>query len=150
MNTPVPDSQTPPLEAMDVITLWSLLVAFERRLAKELEPMGLTVSSFRLIGEVMREPEGIRQGELARRLGVKPPSITVAVKRLEEQGVVARVPDPHGPRSRRMVIADASVLGPGIDVLGRMERVVFGEMGPEDRAQARVLMQRLSFGLMTG
>lgn len=150
MDTLPADTQSPPLEAMDVVTLWGLFVAFERRLAKELEPMGLTVSTFRLIGEVMQEPAGIRQAELARRLGVRPPSISVAVKRLEERGLLARVPDPADPRARRVVIADPAALGPGLDVLGRMEAVLFGDMGADERAQTRVLMQKLGFRLGVG
>ncbi len=140
MNEPL----EPALEGLDVIALWGLLVSFERRLASELAELDISVPSFRLIGEVMREPEGIRQGELARRLGVRPPTVSAAVARLEERGLVHRVQDPEDPRARRVCLsADASLL-PGLDVLGRMEALLFGGMAEPERAQARGLIEALA------
>ena len=63
----VPDPEEPshPITAR----LWSLSAAFHARLAYDLASVGLTLAEFRLVGEVMRSPEGLRQGELAARLG---------------------------------------------------------------------------------
>ncbi len=134
----------PAVEGLDVVALWALFVSFERRLASELAELDVSVPNFRLIGEVMREPEGIRQGELARRLGVRPPTVSAAVARLEERGLVHRVQDPEDPRARRVCLsADASLL-PGLDVLARMDAVLFGGMTTEERAQTRALIETLA------
>jgi len=44
-------------------------------------------------------------GELATSEGVQPPTITAAVGRLEQQGLVARQPDPDDGRVARVVIS---------------------------------------------
>ncbi|MDG1478564.1 MAG: MarR family transcriptional regulator [Myxococcota bacterium] len=126
------------------VRLWSLLVAFERRLAHELSDLGISVSGFRLIGEVSRSPDGVRQAELARRLGVRPPTVSAAVARLEAQGLVRRVPDPDDPRARRVLLADGVALRPGFDVLGRMDELLCGGMPESERQQTLAILDTLT------
>ena len=61
---------SPRPERSAVLLLWQLAITFEAHLATELAGMGLTVASFRLIGEVMQASDGLRTEELARRLKV--------------------------------------------------------------------------------
>lgn len=103
------------------VRLWSLLDAFEVRLAAELEGLDITVAGFRLIGEVMQSLDGVRQSELARRLRVTPSTVSTAVTRLEERGLVRRVADPDDPRAWRVCLdADARLLA-GVEVLQRID-----------------------------
>ena len=104
------------------LTLWSLGLALEARLAAALAPMGLSVAGFRLIGEVSAAPDGLRQSELAARLGVRPPTVSVAVKRLEELGLVTRVPDPSDPRARLVRVNPKANLGPGRDLIQLLDQ----------------------------
>ena len=126
------------------VRLWSLLVTFERRLAHELSDLGISVSGFRLIGEVSRSPGGVRQAELARRLGVRPPTVSSAVARLEAQGLVRRVPDPDDPRARRVLLVDGVALRPGFDVLERMDELLCGGMSESERQQALAILDTLT------
>ncbi len=134
----------PSLESLDVVALWSLFVSFERRLSEELRPLGLTVSTFRLMGGVAQSPDGVRQSELAQRVGITPPSVSAAVGRLEARGLVHRIKDPTDPRARRVRVANVAALGPGIDVLGRMEQLLFGDLTHAERAHARALLHSLT------
>jgi DNA-binding MarR family transcriptional regulator len=84
--------------------------------------MGLSVAGFRLIGEVSAAPDGLRQSELAARLGVRPPTVSVAVKRLEELGLVTRVPDPSDPRARLVRVNPKANLGPGRDLIQLLDQ----------------------------
>lgn len=133
-----------PLASLDAVALWAMLISFERRLAAELEPLGLTVSGFRLIGEVMTSPDGIRQSELARRLGVRAPTISAAVRRLEERGFVYRTPDPDDPRARRVCISPETSLQAGVDVLSRLDERLFGSLTPTERATTRALIKTMA------
>jgi DNA-binding MarR family transcriptional regulator len=48
--------------------------------------------------------DGIRVGEIARNLGVKVPSATEQIIKLEKSGLVRRDPDPHDSRAVRVVL----------------------------------------------
>jgi len=106
------------------LQLWALTDAFERRLAIELQPMGLTVAGFRLIGELVQVPQGLRIGALAERLSVKAPSVSAMVDRFEANGLVERVPDPDDARAALVRLAPNAPLAGGLEVLARMERDV--------------------------
>ena len=108
----------PPLS----LSVWSLAVAFEARLQRELAPLGLSVAGFRLVGELMGAPDGLRTGELAQRLGVKPPSGTTLVARLVEAGVVTVADAPGDARGTRVRLAKDAPLGEGVQVLERIEK----------------------------
>ncbi len=138
------------LDGLLTIQLWTLLTAFERRLATQLQELGAPLAGLRQIGEVMTQPDGVRQGELARRLGVRPPTISAAVTRLEEKGLVRRVPDPDDPRARRVCLAGDASLLPGVDVLQRMESALFSDLSADERAGFREMLATLGERLETG
>ena len=48
--------------------------------------------------------DGVRVGEIARNLGVKVPSATEQIIKLEKSGLVRRDPDPHDSRAVRVVL----------------------------------------------
>ena len=131
------------LDELIVLKIWALSAAFERRLATELAGFGLSVAAFRLIGEVMREPEGLRQGELARRLGVRPPTVSTAVARLEKDGLVRRVPDPDDPRARRVHLNPDAPLLPGLEMLGRLESVLVDGLDKDEFEHLAELLDTL-------
>jgi hypothetical protein len=129
------------------LQVWALAEAFRVRLEQELASLGLSASGFRLVGELMREPGGLRHGELARRLGVKPPSVSTMVARLEATGVVTTTSDPADARATRVCLAPGAPLGPGVEVLARLDSVLAGKDGRAARAETArllaVLVERL-------
>jgi DNA-binding MarR family transcriptional regulator len=70
-------------------------------LAALLAPHGLHPGQDNLLMVLWTHP-GLRQAELARRLGVEPPTVTRMVQRLERAGLVERVRDPHDARLLRV------------------------------------------------
>ena len=134
----------PPLPALAAIKLWTAAVAFERRLQAEISPLGLTVPGFRLVGELMGAPEGLRQGVLAARLGVRPPTVSAAVARLEAQGLVARTRDPNDPRARRVHLVPGTSLSEGVDVLLRLEAALTSGLSEPDRARLLATLDDLT------
>ncbi|MFT4976082.1 MAG: MarR family transcriptional regulator for hemolysin [Myxococcota bacterium] len=130
----------------DLLTLkvWSLATTFESRLGAELSTMGLSVAAFRLIGVLMLEPDGLRQGEIARRLGVRPPSVSAALARLEQSGMVVRSPDPDDPRARLVQLAPGVSLSAGVDVFGKMEAALTEGFTDEELAGVHKLLAQLT------
>jgi len=72
-----------------------------------LAPLGLTPFQERAVRVLTRsDPDGIRMGELADRLGVVPRSATGVVDDLESAGLVRRSPDPISRRSVLVSLTD--------------------------------------------
>src|SRR6478672_2526073 len=72
-----------------------------------LAPLGLTPFQERAVRVLTRsDPDGIRMGELAERLGVVPRSATGVVDDLESAGLVRRAPDPSSRRSVLVALTD--------------------------------------------
>jgi DNA-binding MarR family transcriptional regulator len=66
------------------------------RLRNEFET---TLPRFDLMSQLERYPEGLRMGELSKRMMVTGGNITAITNQLEEEGLVARVPDPADGRA---------------------------------------------------
>lgn len=78
-----------------------LAKAQRARLAVLLAPHGLHPGQDSLLVLLWAHP-GLRQAELARRLGIEPPTVTRMVQRLERAGLVERQRDPHDARLVRV------------------------------------------------
>lgn len=113
-----------PNDGRFALQLWALSDAFERRLAAELAPLGLSVTAFRLVGELLQAPDGLRVGVLAERLGVKAPSVSGMLDRFEQQGLVERFADPVDARATRVRLSPRAPLAPGHEVLAQLDRLL--------------------------
>ena len=134
------------LEALTVTRLWALQLLFQARLEQALarSNLGLTSAGFRLVGELMNAPEGLRQRELAQRLGVTAPTVSVAISRLEASGVVQRIDDEHDPRAWRVRLAPGAPIGAGVDVLEALDHQVFGALSKKDRLAFSSMLDRIT------
>lgn len=86
--------------------------------ARHLLKTGLYAGQERVI-EALANVEGMTPGALARALGVRPPTITKTISRLEEQGFVARAASASDGRQVTVMLTEA-----GYDVLGAMGKAV--------------------------
>ncbi len=71
-------------------------------LAARLARHGMSLAQFRLVGALLGEPEGLAQTELAERLGIALPTLSVALAKLEAAGVVRRDADAADGRVKRV------------------------------------------------
>lgn len=94
MNYDIPDIRIGALLS-EVTRL--LRAEFNRRV----QPLGLTQAQWRALASLSRQ-DGIRQGELADLLEIKPITVTRLVDRLESAGWVKRCPDPADRRAFRL------------------------------------------------
>ncbi len=126
------------------LLLWAAQLAFLVQLEASLGPLGISTAEFRLIGEVARAgPAGVRQGELAARLGVRGPTVSAAVSRLERAALVVRRADPADPRARLVCIADGAPLGVGADLLRDIDHRLFSPLTVAERALLASLLARV-------
>lgn len=76
----------------------ALARAHRGRLSTLLAPHGLHAGQDLLLLAVWASP-GMRQSELARHLGVEPPTVTRMLQRMERGGLIERRPDPQDGRA---------------------------------------------------
>jgi len=86
--------------------------------ARHLLKTGLYAGQERII-EALASVETMTPGALAKTLGVRPPTITMTISRLEEQGFVARAASASDGRQVTVMLTEA-----GHDVLGAMKKAV--------------------------
>jgi DNA-binding MarR family transcriptional regulator len=118
-----------------------------RALQAHPETSGLSVTQYRLFVHVVTG-DGLRVGELARRIGARPQTTTRLVQRLEARGLIATK---RGSEDRRLVLVRATPTGhdlwADIGVRRRREiREAIGdlELSAEDVALLDALVERFS------
>jgi DNA-binding MarR family transcriptional regulator len=79
---------------------------------------GITLPRFDLMAQLERHPEGLRMGELSRRMMVTGGNVTGITNQLEREKLVMRVPDPGDRRAYSVRLTDA-----GKDAFARMAAV---------------------------
>jgi DNA-binding MarR family transcriptional regulator len=105
----------------------------------------ITLPRFDLMAQLERHPEGLRMGELSRRMMVTGGSVTGITDQLEQEGLVARVPDPADRRAYSVVLT-----GAGREAFARMAAVherwvaeLLGDMPAADKAQMIALLDKM-------
>ena len=106
--------------------------------------MGLTVAGFRLVGELLGAPDGLRVGTLAERLRVKAPTVSGMVDRFEALGLVERIGDPDDARASRVRLAAQASLAEGLNVLDRIDRSLLDGVSAAERAGIAAHLARLT------
>lgn len=86
------------------LKLWlrmlSCTVKIENEIRSRLRAtFGITLPRFDLMAQLERHPEGLRMGELSKRMMVTGGNITGITDQLEQEKLVARVPDPRDGRA---------------------------------------------------
>ncbi len=131
------------LNQMLIVRLMSIQGLVGTQLEAALAATGLTHSGFRLVGVLMEQPEGVRQRELADRLGVRAPTVSAALPRLEALGIVERVNDPDDPRAWRVRLRQNAPLLPGVELLEALDRGAFSVLTKNERRTLTRLLDRV-------
>ena len=105
----------------------------------------ITLPRFDLMAQLERYPQGLRMGELSKRMMVTGGNITGITDQLEREKLVQRVTDPHDRRASSVQLTDA-----GRAAFNAMAAVHEGwieellqDIPSEDKAQLIVLLARM-------
>lgn len=111
---------------------------------RSLEPLGLTVTQFGLLGNLDRL-DGISIGDLAGRLVMDPTTLTRNLKPLERQGLVVFAPDPNDRRSRclHLTAAGRKAYGEAKPAWARAQRHVDKALGDVDAPGLNTMLDRV-------
>ncbi|MGA7098240.1 MAG: MarR family transcriptional regulator [Acidimicrobiia bacterium] len=98
-------AETTPMTEMELADELRLVIGRLARRLRQHAVGGLTPSQ-RSVLATLNQSGVLRMGDLARIEDVSPPSITGIIGRLEEKGMVTRIPDPDDARSTMVQISD--------------------------------------------
>jgi len=74
-------------------------------LEKALKKPGISLAEFRIVGILMGEEGGFSQKQLAEKLGISSPSLSVSIAKLENKQWVVRINDHQDQRIKRIALA---------------------------------------------
>ncbi|MET0855741.1 MAG: MarR family transcriptional regulator [Telluria sp.] len=90
------------------LRMLSCTVRIENEIRSRLRTtFGITLPRFDLMAQLERHPQGLRMGELSKRMMVTGGNITGITDQLEQEKLVARVPDPNDRRAYSVMLTPA-------------------------------------------
>jgi DNA-binding MarR family transcriptional regulator len=94
------------------LKLWLRMLSCTVRIENEIrsrlrEAFGVTLPRFDLMAQLERHPDGLRMGELSRRMMVTGGNVTGITDLLEREKLVLRVPDPKDRRAYAVKLTEA-------------------------------------------
>ncbi len=94
------------------LKLWLRMLSCTVRIENEIRSrmrttFGITLPRFDLMAQLERHPDGLRMGELSRRMMVTGGNITGITDQLEQEQLVLRVPDPKDRRVYTVKLTEA-------------------------------------------
>ena len=94
------------------LKLWLRMLSCTVRIENEIRSrlrstFGITLPRFDLMAQLERYPDGLRMGELSKRMMVTGGNITGITDQLEQEALVVRVPDPADRRAYSVKLTDA-------------------------------------------
>ena len=129
-----------------LIAVLSAAEGLRERLEAALVAVGLSISKFDAMEQLIQPGEPVTLGALAGRLHCVRSNVTQLVDRLEADGFVERAPDPTDRRSRLAVLTAAGrrAYERGIKIRDEAEREVFSVLDDEEAAQLSRIVRKLS------
>ena len=110
--------------------------------------LGLTRAQCRVLGYLARN-EGINQAGLADLLEIKPMTLVRQIDRMEEDGWIARRPDPADRRAYRLVLTEKArpILDSILDLSNEVRAEAFAGLGKSEGRMLVALLRRVHTNL---
>lgn len=99
---------------------------------------------------ILNDKDGQSQKELAIRLNVKAPTITVMLKRMEKASLVVRKQDKDDQRISRVYITEQGkkIFKKAMDVMARFEKELFNDFSEQDEIILKRLLEQMNKNLV--
>jgi len=132
------------------LKLWLRMLSCTTKIEAEIRSrlrteFGITLPRFDLMAQLERHPEGLRMGELSKRMMVTGGNVTGITDQLEQENLVVRVPDPKDGRAFSVKLTPA-----GRKAFAQMAEVHEGwvaellqEISQEDKGQLIELLSQM-------
>ena len=132
------------------LKLWLRMLSCTTRIENEIRSrlrtqFGITLPRFDLMAQLERYPDGLRMGELSKRMMVTGGNVTGITDQLEQEGLVARVPDPNDGRafSVKLTPSGRTAFSQMALVHERWVAELLQDISTEDKAQLIDLLSQM-------
>ena len=132
------------------LKLWLRMLSCTVRIENEIRSrlrttFGITLPRFDLMAQLERHPEGLRMGELSRRMMVTGGNITGITDQLEQEALVVRVPDPKDRRvySVRLTEAGRTAFAEMAQVHESWIADLLKDIEPDDKTRLIALLSQM-------
>ena len=137
-------------EEMSEKSMQELLVQISHRYAAKcfsmIKELGLYPGQIPILA-ILRKKDGYSQKEIVKLLGVKPPTVTVSIQRLEKSGLLYRTQDENDQRIIRIYLTEKGrdTIQKGMSYMEQLEQSVFGNFSETELClMRRFFMQILA------
>ena len=132
------------------LKLWLRMLSCTVRIENEIRSrlratFGITLPRFDLMAQLERHPDGLRMGELSRRMMVTGGNVTGITDQLERERLVVRVPDPADRRAYSVKLTEAghrAFAGMAAVHEGWIEELL-QDISPDDKGQLIGLLSQM-------
>ncbi len=132
------------------LKLWLRMLSCTVRIENEIRSrlratFDITLPRFDLMAQLERYPEGLRMGELSKRMMVTGGNITGITDQLENEGLVVRVADPKDRRAYavKLTAAGRSAFAAMAEVHERWVAELLKDISPQDKGQLIELLSQM-------
>jgi DNA-binding MarR family transcriptional regulator len=136
------------------LKLWLRMLSCTTKIEAEIRSrlrteFGITLPRFDLMAQLERHPEGLRMGELSKRMMVTGGNVTGITDQLEQENLVVRVPDPKDGRafSVRLTAAGRKAFAQMAEVHERWVAELLQDISQEDKGQLIELLSQMKVHL---
>lgn len=136
-------------DASVFIIMHQLLHLSKYQAMKRMEDVGLKPSQAGVLFVLNCEGR-LSQRELAEKIGITPPSMTVALRKLEDQGYIVKEPDKEDQRVIRILLSDKGkeCIEELKGIMESMEELLFQGISPEEKMFFRRLILEMRKNLL--
>jgi len=132
------------------LKLWLRMLSCTTKIEAEIRTrlrtqFGITLPRFDLMAQLERHPQGLRMGELSKRMMVTGGNITGITDQLEQEKLVVRVPDPKDGRafSVKLTPAGRKAFADMAEVHESWVAELLHDISPDDKSQLIELLSQM-------
>jgi DNA-binding MarR family transcriptional regulator len=132
------------------LKLWLRMLSCTTKIETEIRSrlrteFGITLPRFDLMAQLERHPEGLRMGEISKRMMVTGGNVTGITDQLEQENLVVRVPDPKDGRafSVKLTAAGRKAFAQMAEVHEGWVAELLQDISPEDKGQLIELLSQM-------
>ena len=111
-------------------------------LESEIKNHNLTLAEFRIVGLLMGEEKGYSQKQLAQKLDISAPSLSVSIASLEKKQWLQRISDEQDLRIKRICISPTADFAGIAEVITSLENQATNGISQKDLATTQAVLSK--------